>query len=104
MRATSSVLRSAGGVLGAMGLPAVVRREEVRLRPLKRLATDEEVDLLVVEGDHPGDGQQLAGGKVIGPREVPVHRATSPDRPVAARDALVRARGDGAGGDQVPEV
>src|SRR6266536_1238465 len=98
LRPTSSVFRAAGRLPGDVGLPAAVSREEMRLRLLKLLAVEEELDLLVVKGDHPGDGRQLTGGKVIRPREVRVHRATSPDRPVAARDALVRAICDRVGG------
>ena len=57
VRATSPVFRSAGGLPGNVRLPAVIRREEVRLRSLKLLTVEEDVDLLVIEGDHPGDGE-----------------------------------------------
>src|SRR5258708_32863230 len=66
---------------------------------------DVEVDPLVVEGDQAGDGQQLAGRVVIGPREVLVdvaHRAGE-HRPVAAGDALVRAGRLGAGEHELAE-
>src|SRR6516162_5618200 len=88
-----------GHLPGTGGLRAVISAEEVRLWSLKLLTVEEDVDLLVIEGDHPGDGQQLAGGKVVSPGQVPVHGVTGADRPVAARSALIRARGDGVGGD-----
>src|SRR5712691_6640852 len=74
------------------------------LRTVYRLAADERVDLLVVEGDHAGDGQQLPGGEVVRPGQVLVHGAAGLDRPVAAGRPLVRARGHRAGGDQVLEA
>src|SRR5580704_6916419 len=81
-----------------------VRSEEVRLRALKQLVADEDVDLLVVEGDHAGNGQELPGGKVVGPRQVLMHRIADLYRPVAAGYALVGARGHGVGGGQVLEA
>lgn len=99
MRAPSPLVRSAGGLVSDGGFPALIRWEEVRLWSLKLLTVEEDVDLLVIEGNHPGDRQQLAGGKVVCPGKVLVHGVTSPDRPVAARGALVRTRGDGVVGD-----
>ncbi len=68
------------------------------LGPLKQLTVEERVDLLVVEGDHAGDGQELAGGKVVRPGQVLVPRAADPDRPVTAGHPLVGARGHRVGG------
>ena len=70
--------------------------EEVRLGPVQPLSVQRDVDLLVVEGDQAGDGQQLAGREVVAPGQVRVHRAADPDGPVAAGLALVRAGGYGA--------
>ena len=44
-------------------------------RPVKEPTVEEDVDLLVVERDQPGDRQQLAGREVVGPGEVGVARA-----------------------------
>src|SRR5260221_11178142 len=91
--------------MGASQLLAPVAcREEVRLWAVKLLAVKENVHLLVVEGDHPRDGQQLAGGEVVRPREVLVHRVTDLDGPGAAGHALVRAQGRGVGADQAREA
>ncbi len=66
-----------------------------------------DIGLLVVEGDQARDGQQLAGGKVVGPGEILVavaHFITGAHRPVGAGDALVRAGRLGAGGHEMTEV
>src|SRR5271166_1703891 len=55
-----------------------VRSEEVRLRTLEQLAIDKRVDLLVVEGDHAGDGQELGVGKSYA--QAKSLCMTSPDR------------------------
>src|ERR1700730_5291475 len=44
--------------------------EEVSSGLGQPLAVDVDVDLLVVEGDQAGDGQQLAGRERVGPREI----------------------------------
>jgi hypothetical protein len=49
------------------------------LRSLELDAVEEEVDLLVVESDEPGEGEHLAGGEVVGPGNVGM-RATVDDR------------------------
>src|SRR5580704_2188547 len=79
-------------------------REEVGLGPLQLLSVQGDIDLLVVEGDQSGDGQQLAGREVVTPGQIGMYRAGRPDGPVAAGRALVRARSHGIAGDQVGEV
>ena len=74
--------------------------EEVGGRPGEELAVEGDVDLLVVEGDQAGDGEELAGGEVVGPGQVRVGRVADRDVPVAAGRALVRAGGDGVGGSR----
>src|ERR1700761_6458889 len=81
-------------------------------RAAQRAAVDLDVELLVVEGDHPGDRQQLAGREVIGPGQVLMFAADGPavgarvecDRPVSAGYPLVRAGRPGLAGYQVSEV
>src|SRR5262252_490096 len=80
------------------------RREEVRLGLLEPLAGYEDVHGFVVERDQAGDGQELAGWKVVGPREILVDRVAHADRPISACRALVRAASDGAAWRQVLEV
>src|SRR5207342_3821916 len=87
---------------GSAPIPA--RSGEMCLRTVQWLAVEEGVDLLVVEGDQAGDGQQLAGREVVAPGQVRVSSAARLDGPVAAGRALVRAGGHGASGDQVGEV
>ena len=55
------------------------RREEVRIGLLEPLAGDEDVHGFVVERDQAGDGQQLAGREVVGPREILVDRVADAD-------------------------
>src|SRR3954464_3352998 len=56
----------------------VWRSGEVGSRPPQRGAVEGDVDLLVVEGDQPGDRQQLPGGEVVGPRQVAVEGVPGP--------------------------
>src|SRR5258706_15357519 len=80
--------------------------EEVGSGPRQPDAVDVDVDLLVVEGDQSGGRLHLAGREVVGPREILVavtHLITNAYRPVAAGDALVRARRLGTGGHEVLE-
>jgi hypothetical protein len=53
--------------------------EEVRRRPREQLAFDEDVHLLVVKGDEAGDWKKLAGGEVVGPRQIGVSRFSYAD-------------------------
>src|SRR5512132_4714198 len=59
-------------------------------RPLLELAVDEQVDLLVVEGDQPGDLLALGQGRAVGPGQVLDQAIADPDRPVLGL-ALVAA-------------
>src|SRR5687768_12803219 len=65
-----------------------------RDRPFLSYAVDGQVDVLVEEGDQPGDPWVLDDRIGIGPGEVLVERRTDLHRPVARR-ALVRALGHG---------
>src|SRR4029077_19259414 len=75
--------------------------EEVRLGPFPSLTVQDGVDAFVVEGDEPGDGQELTGGEVIRPGQVGMDGLADPDRPVAAGRPLVRAGGHRVGRDQM---
>ena len=44
--------------------------EEVGGRPRERLPLKGDVDLLVVEGEQAGDGEELSGGEVVAPGHV----------------------------------
>src|SRR5919106_3013741 len=77
---------------------------EVRLWALKQLAVEEDVDLLVVEGDQAGDRQDRRGGKVIRPGHIRLNLLVCDERPVAGRLALVRAARDRRRGLQVLEA
>jgi hypothetical protein len=47
---------------------------EVGGRAVESLPGEEDVDFLVVEGDQPGDGQQLPGREVVAPGDVGMSR------------------------------
>jgi hypothetical protein len=53
--------------------------EEMRRRPREQFAFDEDVHLLVVKGNEAGDWRKLAGGEVIGLREIGVSRFSYAD-------------------------
>src|SRR5947207_15518683 len=84
--------------------PIPARSGEMCLRTVQWLAVEVGVDLLVVEGDQAGDGQQLAGREVVSPGQVLVHGPAGPDRPVAAGHALVGTGGHGVARDQMLEA
>jgi hypothetical protein len=42
----------------------------MRDRSFELAPVDGDIDLLGVEGDHSGDRQELAGGEIVGPRQV----------------------------------
>ena len=77
---------------------------EVRLRPLELDAVEEEVDLLVVEGDEARDGEHVAQREAVGPGDVRMDPAVEARRPVVARGALVGAGRDRRRRDEVSEV
>jgi hypothetical protein len=60
-----------------------------------------DVDLLVVEGDQAGDGEELAGWEVISPGQVRMGGVADRDVPVAAGLPLAGAGGDGVGEPEV---
>jgi hypothetical protein len=56
LRATSSVFCAADRLPGDVSLPAAVSRGEMRLRSLKLLAVEEDLDRLVVKATIPAMG------------------------------------------------
>ena len=76
----------------------------MRARPLEPGAVEEEVHLLVVEGDEAGDREHFTQGEVVGPGNVGMDPVADPGRPVAAGGALVGTGGHGVRRDQMGEV
>src|ERR1700733_14720331 len=52
---------------------------------------DEDVELLVVERDHPRDRSDFTQRVIVGPDKIGIYRVADPDGPVLRRDSLVGA-------------
>src|SRR5260370_21137826 len=63
----SACMRAASSAIGVVMSSFRWLLREMGVGALERLSVEEGVDLLVVEGDQPGDRLQPAGGKVVGP-------------------------------------
>src|SRR6201988_5439106 len=82
-------------------LHTALREDGVRAR--QQRAVDEDVELLVVESDHPGDGCDFAQRVVVGPSDVRMHGVALSEGPVGRGDSLVGAYGFGLARLQVRE-
>ena len=78
--------------------------EEMRGWARKEVIIDGDVNLFVVEGDHPGDRKKVASGKVVGPGQVRVGGITEADRPIAEWSVLIGAGRDGFARHEMVEV
>src|SRR6476620_8782198 len=83
-------------------LHTALREDCVRAR--QQRAVDEDVELLVVESDHPGDGCDFAQRVVVGPGDVRMHGVALSEGPVGRGDSLVGAYGFGLARLQVREL
>src|ERR1700757_3997995 len=76
---------------------------EMREGPRQGGAVDKDIELLVVEGDHPGDRRDLAQRIVVGPGEIRIDCLSYSDRPVLRGDSLIGTYGFGFACLQVRE-